>query len=194
MGVGLTDSPVYGSARPDFSSVRGHDDEGGASRFFYVPKASRDEREMGLERLKPLKTAWNENFGAFQHDPHRRPIRNQHPTVKPIDLMRYLIRLVTPRGGLVLDPFLGSGTTLIACRLEGMAGVGVEKNSEYEPIIKGRINVLPPAIEGFDSEAFSAPQPSSASAVQVLQSEHEMAYCEPPVPRKIAKQITLEGF
>lgn len=258
MGVGLTDSPVYGSADPDFKSTRGHDDEGGASRFFqiidtkagrypanvimdekaaeeldkqsgisesqrsvrggfrdggsmfdtkqhlpiyecgyedegggsrffYVPKASREEREMGLEKLPPVKTIWSENFGAFKKDKKRRPIRNDHPTVKPIALMQYLIRLVTPMSGLVLDPFLGSGTTLIACRLEGMNGIGIEKNPEYEAIIKGRINALPPAIEGFDSKAFSAPVPSSTSPVQVLQ-------VDPAIARRVTRQSTLEGF
>ncbi len=116
-----------------------------------------------------------------------------HNTVKPIKLMQYLIKLVTPRGGLVLDPFLGSGTTLIACRLEGMAGVGIEKNPDYEAIIHGRINALPPAIESFDPNAFSQPVPSSTGTVQVLPTVAP-AYAEAPDPRKIAKQATLEGF
>jgi site-specific DNA-methyltransferase (adenine-specific) len=200
MGVGLSDSPVYGSARPDFSSVRDHDDEGGASRFFYVPKASREERDMGLEKLPAQKITWNENFGSFQQDHNRRPIKNQHPTVKPIDIMRYLIRLVTPKGGLVLDPFLGSGTTLIACRLEGMNGIGIEKNAEYEPIIKGRITALPPDIESFDADTFSTQIPSSTGTGLVLdESTMHMpdirpAYVEPARPRKATKQISLEGF
>jgi len=86
----------------------------GISRIFYTAKASKSEREYGLEQ-------------------------NLHPTIKPIKLMRYLIRLVTPPNGIVLDPFLGSGTTLIACMLEGVNGVGIEKEKEYAPIIEGRL-------------------------------------------------------
>jgi hypothetical protein len=143
---------------------------------------------MGLEKVAPVKTVWSEKFGAFRTDTHRKPIRNDHPSVKPIALMRYLIRLVTPKGGIVLDPFLGSGTTLIACRLEGVNGFGIEKNPDYEEIIKGRISALPPPIEGFDAAGFSEPIPSSTGPVPVP------VYCEPVEARKIAKQITLEGF
>src|SRR5690606_10534081 len=75
----------------------GYADEGGASRFFYVAKASRSERTMGGK------------------------VENNHPTVKPIKLMRYLCRLVTPPGGTVLDPFAGSGTTLLAAVQEGFS-------------------------------------------------------------------------
>lgn len=88
--------------------------QGGASRFFYVAKASRKERDRG---------------GA----------RNVHPTVKPLALMRYLVRLVTPPGGVVLDPFLGSGTTGIAALEEGFDFVGIEREPEYAQIAASRI-------------------------------------------------------
>jgi hypothetical protein len=91
-----------------------HGDTGGASRFFYVAKASSAERNAGLDR-------------------------NAHPTVKPIDLMRWLVRLITPPGGLVLDPFTGSGTTGIACALEGMAFLGIEREAEYVDRARARI-------------------------------------------------------
>ena len=65
--------------------------------------------------------------------------RNTHPTVKPVELMRHLIRLVTPKGGTVLDPFLGSGTTAVAAILEGMNWVGCELTEDYWPIIEGRV-------------------------------------------------------
>lgn len=90
---------VYEHAAPQ-ESMAGYGDTGGASRFFYVAKASRSER------------------GDY----------NDHPTVKPDDLMRYLTRLVTPPGGLVLDPFVGSGPTLVACWHEGFRGVGIDKD------------------------------------------------------------------
>lgn len=90
-------------------------DRGGASRFFYVAKASAGERSAGLAD------------------------RNVHPTVKPIELMRWLVRLVTPAGGLVLDPFTGSGTTGCACVLEGFEFVGVEREPEYAAIAEARI-------------------------------------------------------
>jgi len=94
---------------------------GGASRFFYVAKASRSERNKGLER-------------------------NIHPTVKPVDLMRYLIRLVTPKGGTVLDPFLGSGTTAVAAIEEGVAWIGCEREPEYLQIIEARVAAAQPGM------------------------------------------------
>ncbi|QDP58408.1 MAG: putative modification methylase [Prokaryotic dsDNA virus sp.] len=88
-------------------------------RFFYCAKASRQEREQGL-------------------DGHGSRV-NIHPTVKPIDLMRYLCRLITPRNGIILDPFLGSGSTGIAAGLEGFDFVGIEREEEYFEIAKARI-------------------------------------------------------
>ena len=85
--------------------------EASASRFFYCAKASKEDRGEG----------------------------NNHPTVKPTDLMRYLCRLVTPPGGLVLDPFLGSGSTLKAAELEGFRGIGIEREAEYFDIARDRI-------------------------------------------------------
>jgi site-specific DNA-methyltransferase (adenine-specific) len=102
----------------------GYGDSGGYSRFFIVPKADRAERERGLaDRPK-------QKGGARA---------NVHPTVKPIDLMRHLVRLVTPIGGLVLDPFLGSGTTALAASEEGFRCIGIEKEAEYLEIARGRL-------------------------------------------------------
>ena len=89
-------------------------------RFFYCAKASRQEREQGLD-----------GDGSRV---------NIHPTVKPIDLMRYLCRLITPRNGIILDPFLGSGSTGIAAGLEGFDFVGIEREQEYFEIAESRIN------------------------------------------------------
>jgi site-specific DNA-methyltransferase (adenine-specific) len=121
----------------------GHSDSGGASRFFYTAKASRKEREAGLEGM-PTKQAgtlaqdaWSqENFGNAGTG---RQAANHHPTVKPIALMRWLCRLVTPPGGLVLDPFTGSGTTGCAAVLEGFRFVGIEREAEYVDIARRRI-------------------------------------------------------
>ncbi len=94
------------------TTVRGVSDNGGsAARFFYCAKASNRDRGEG----------------------------NSHPTVKPTDLMRYLCRLVTPAGGVVLDPFMGSGSTLKAAELEGFSGIGIELSPEYIAIAKRRI-------------------------------------------------------
>lgn len=86
-------------------------DSGGASRFFYTAKASRRERGEG----------------------------NNHPTVKSLALMRWLVRMVTPPGGVVLDPFCGSGTTLVAAIEEGFDCIGIEREAEYVAIIEARV-------------------------------------------------------
>lgn len=86
-------------------------DSGSAARFFYCAKASRSERGDG----------------------------NTHATVKPLALMRYLCRLVTPPGGTVLDPFAGSGTTLLAAQTEGFNAIGIEREAEYVEIIRSRL-------------------------------------------------------
>jgi DNA modification methylase len=111
----------------------------GYSRFFLIPKSARSEREpvLGGHGLGgELRTM---NDGANGHDA---PIlrANVHPTVKPLDLMRHLVRLVTPPGGLVLDPFLGSGTTALACEMEGFPWLGIEKEAEYVAIAEARLN------------------------------------------------------
>lgn len=122
-------------------------DSGGASRFFYVAKPSRSERDAGLEHLAPKSggEACDREEGSAGLDNPRAGAgrnggaRNVHPTVKPIALMRYLCRLITPPGGVVLDPFLGSGTTGCAAVLEGFRFVGIEKEPEYLEIAKARI-------------------------------------------------------
>ena len=89
-------------------------DEGGASRFFYCPKVSKRERNEGIQK-------------------------NTHPTLKPVDLMAYLVRMVTPKGGTVLDPFMGSGSTGKAAVREGMSFIGIEREDEYMEIAEARI-------------------------------------------------------
>jgi site-specific DNA-methyltransferase (adenine-specific) len=118
-------------------------DFGGASRFFYVAKASKRDRNEGLEDLPVQEVAFgghgnNEPDGMTQQLVHA-PRQNFHPTVKPTTLMQYLIRLVTPQGGTVLDPFTGSGSTGKATILEGNKFIGIELTEEYLPIIEGRL-------------------------------------------------------
>jgi site-specific DNA-methyltransferase (adenine-specific) len=103
-------------------------DSGGFSRFFLIPKASRSEREAGLHPVHE------------QRSVRTRPRRNHHPTVKPIALLRHLVRLVTPPDGTVLDPFVGSGTTAIAAQLECIRSVAVELEPEYLAIAVARLH------------------------------------------------------
>ena len=121
----------------------GYGDTGGASRFFYVAKASKRDRNEGLEELEPQRHSDRQNAeGVGGDNPRNRTNeakQNFHPTVKPTDLMRYLIKLVTPPGGVVLDPFTGSGSTGKAAILEGFDFIGIELTEEYLPIIEGRL-------------------------------------------------------
>jgi site-specific DNA-methyltransferase (adenine-specific) len=115
-------------------------DAGGASRFFYCAKAGKAERNAGLDGMAAkFAPTMGKGIGGKEHDPEiATPKQNHHPTVKPVALMRYLIRLVTPPGGTVLDPFLGSGTTAVAAILEGYEWIGCELTAEYLPIIEAR--------------------------------------------------------
>ena len=111
---------------------------GDAARFFYCPKASRDDREAGL-REAVVKTIEGGSIGDESNpDRFTKIARNSHPTVKPTDLMRYLCRLVTPPNGLVLDPFTGSGSTGKAALLEGFRFLGIEREAEYVEIARAR--------------------------------------------------------
>ncbi len=132
----------------------GYDDSGSASRFFqhcpiteedleynrifYGSKASKKERNMGCEGLEEKESS---PFGSSGYGNQNPPAKmsNYHPTVKSLSLMRYLCKLITPKNGIVLDPFLGSGTTAIACILEGFNFIGIEKEKEYCQIAEARI-------------------------------------------------------
>jgi DNA modification methylase len=131
---------IYGKGLGNWSGSS-HSDSGGASRFFYVAKASKRDRNEGLEEL-PIRRPDDRTetgMGSFA-EKGVQPGRNFHPTVKPTDLMRQLVRLVTPPGGVVLDPFTGSGSTGKAAILEGFEFIGVELTDEYLPIIEGRLS------------------------------------------------------
>jgi site-specific DNA-methyltransferase (adenine-specific) len=122
-------------------------DSGGASRFFYVARASKTDRNEGLQDLEAIHAgsfSGNDSdtignkIGARPDRPNL-PRQNFHPTVKPTALMEYLIKLVTPPGGTVLDPFTGSGSTGKAALLNGFKFIGIELTADYLPIIEGRL-------------------------------------------------------
>jgi len=110
-------------SKTEFPEIRlGHNDSGSAARFFYCAKASKRDRNEGAT--------------------------NNHPTVKPTDLMRYLCRLITPPAGIVLDPFMGSGSTGKAAILEGFDFIGIDQSTEYVEIAKARIEWAAKELEG----------------------------------------------
>lgn len=135
----------YGGDRNTFDSG-----SGSVARFFYTAKASQTERNWGLDGFESKFTASAEfrpnhmekAIEGESGNPYGRwqPKRNIHPTVKPIDLMRYLVRLVTPPNGICLDPYLGSGTTAVACKMEGFNYIGCELEEEYVKIAEARID------------------------------------------------------
>lgn len=155
-------SSVYGNGRgiagtsstDDAGSLYG--DSGSASRFFkscpydhddfrlmyYCGKASKTDRDEGLESFLEKEAGIKNDSGRgfSESDPMKKIMRrNNHPTVKPTELMRYLVRLVTPLGGIVLDPFMGSGSTGKGAVLEGFSFIGIELDSNYIEIAQARI-------------------------------------------------------
>jgi site-specific DNA-methyltransferase (adenine-specific) len=117
-------------------------DTGSAARFFYCAKADRADRNEGLDGMPERPLLWSsgeQSPGSFQSPNTHRAARNHHPTVKPTDLMRWLCRLVTPPRGTLLDPFMGSGSTLKAAELEGFSAIGIELDTEYIEIARRRI-------------------------------------------------------
>jgi len=119
----------------------GYGDSGSAARFFYCAKASKKDRDEGCEGLdeRPAIDNPNGNMGANMGS-RSGPRRNNHPTVKPTSLMRYLCRLITPPGGVVLDPFMGSGSTGKAAILEARQFLGIELQPEYVQIATARLS------------------------------------------------------
>lgn len=126
---------------------------GEASRYFYCAKASKRDRDEGLEGFDLSKTTFASGTGLRNNGDgtprNQAPSnKNSHPTVKPTDLMRYLCRLVTPPNGVILDPFMGSGSTGKAAMLEGFNFVGIEREAEYLKIAEARISqVATPSLQ-----------------------------------------------
>jgi site-specific DNA-methyltransferase (adenine-specific) len=143
------DGGIYKHGLKDMEDAGTDKTSGSAARFFYCAKASKKDRDEGCEGMEERASSsmsgrracddvdWkadNDVTGRFVTQR-----RNHHPTVKPTALMRYLCRLVTPRGGTVLDPFMGSGSTGKAAVLEGFNFIGIEREAEYVEIAKARI-------------------------------------------------------
>ena len=128
------------------------------ARYYYCPKTSKAEKNRGLEDL-PIKKTSSMSGRRDSHDMEGYSIdndvtgrfvtekQNVHPTVKPVKLMRYLCRLITPKGGTVLDPFMGSGSTGIAAKDEGFEFIGIEREKEYFEIAERRVSVASPLEE-----------------------------------------------
>ena len=130
---------TYTPAKSDYRDDNTYGDKGGASRFFYCPKAAKSDRNEGLlvekqNNPRPIGVAFNNESDLFQQT-----TGNNHPTVKPTDLMRYLINLITPPNGTILDPFMGSGSTGKAAVRCGVNFIGIEKEQEYMDIASARI-------------------------------------------------------
>jgi len=145
-------------SRMAFTKLESKASIGGASRFFYVAKASKAERNKGLEDFEEKPLAFSNQAkaelkrgnlefngkgitgeGIVGHGNKVNMLKNFHPTVKPIKLMQYLVKMITPPNGIVLDPFCGSGTTGVACKLDGFQFVGLEQDLEYAKIAEARI-------------------------------------------------------
>ena len=114
-------------------------DTGSSARFFYVAKASKRDRDEGCEGMEERNNMRVNAPRENEQDKHSGMTRNFHPTVKPTDLMRYLCRLITPPGGIVLDPFMGSGSTGKGAVLEGFQFVGIDREADYVEIANRRI-------------------------------------------------------
>lgn len=140
---------TYGEGGPwPSNETRFAGDVGGASRFYYVAKPSRKERDYGCDLIAARQRDESRKEGNPGGDnPRNRGVQlrgNFHPTVKPVELMRWLVRLVTPQTGVVLDPFTGSGTTGMACRYEQRRFIGIEREADYVEIANARIAAAAP--------------------------------------------------
>jgi len=156
---GVGQNGIYGQYSGEVRDENpGLGDIGGASRFFYCPKTSKKDRNEGLDdfedkyyaagnqakaELKRGNVEFNANKGKGKDERHNHNqvgvSKNNHPTVKPTDLMLYLIRLVTPKGGTTLDPFMGSGSSGKAAIRGGFDFIGIEREKEYKRIAEARI-------------------------------------------------------
>lgn len=144
-GKGI-DGAIFKNRNGEIFGVRGIDDNGGsAARFFYCAKASKRDRDEGCEGLEERNWVQFQTGNGASGKPssisegRNTAYRNIHPTVKPTALMRYLCKLVTPPGGIILDPFMGSGSTGKGAVIEGFDFIGIDLSPEYVEIAKRRI-------------------------------------------------------
>ena len=135
---GYRESSVYGKYNEN-RTERGHIDQGSAARFFQACPFTEEDYAPFIYQAKASRSERGEG--------------NNHPTVKSLSLMRYLCRLITPPGGLILDPFAGSGTTCLAAKQEGFRFIGIEKEPEYAEIARRRIATIPTGINRWEEDA-----------------------------------------
>ena len=137
-------STFGGTAMSDEVIGTWYGDSGSAARFFYCAKASKRDRNEGLDGFEAKRDHDGRKDGGVGGDNPRNRTNNaklnHHPTVKPTTLMQYLVRLVTPPNGIVLDPFMGSGSTGKACAYEGFDFIGIDQSAEYVEIARARID------------------------------------------------------
>lgn len=141
---------VTGFLRGESNPLNQHGDSGSASRFFYCAKASKSERNAGCEDMTETRHAdRNTDDGVGGDNPRNRSNtskKNFHPTVKPIALMEYLVKLVSKENAIILDPFGGSGSTAVACKNTNRNYILIEREEDYIPIINARIENSKPKL------------------------------------------------
>lgn len=151
-GLGRFPANLIHDGSDEVISVFPTDGSGNAARFFYSPKVGKEEREFGMDEFDSSSAGevTSRKDGSQGLNSPRAGAgrttgsRNVHPTVKPVDLMRYLCRLVTPPGGIVLDPFAGSGTTGIAATIEKFRAILIEREDQYAEICRARVGAAKP--------------------------------------------------
>ena len=142
---------TYTPPKAIYTDDNTYGDEGSASRYFYCAKASKKDRDEGLENFDEQETKVTNQYGMPREDGSIREVpfkKNIHPTVKPTNLMQYLVRLATPKGAIILDPFMGSGSTGKAVMYENKERnknykfIGIELEPEYLNISKARLDFV----------------------------------------------------
>lgn len=136
---GFGNSDLVFGANSETPEAISYGDSGSAARFFYIAKASQTERNWGLGKGKGSALKHNSTMRDIENTDWKEVNENNHPTLKPVKLMQYLVRMVTPPGGICVDPFAGSGTTGIACKLEGFEFVGIDQEEDFCKIAEARI-------------------------------------------------------
>jgi site-specific DNA-methyltransferase (adenine-specific) len=177
--VGFPGGSTFGGSEMRAETGTWFGDSGGSSRFFprfrYQPKPSRAEREAGCEHLPartpPAVEAQGREDAIGLNSPRAGAgrtageVRNHHPTLKSIELMRWLCRLITPPGGIVLDPFMGSGTTGCACVVEGFDFIGIEQDPEYVQIARARIEYYSAQRHEIENDERPRPEPKGQQSL-----------------------------